>query len=124
MLFQKLIDKGFLLQNINDDLKNLNGVTISQDVFELLNSKGFNFTNSKVQITNKMELVSAAVKIASTENHGITHLGSEDMVPSFGQAKLLLGAGLSFEMISSDGNSVTDLGATIKAASITQLESL
>ena len=32
------------------DLLNLNGVTVSQDVFELLNSNGFNFTNSKIQL--------------------------------------------------------------------------
>ena len=122
--FQKLLEKGFLLNNVDADLLNLNGVTVSQDVFELLNSNGFNFSNSKINVTNKMELVSAAVKIASTTNHGITHLQvPETMVPSFGQAKLLLGAGLGFEMYSSDGT-ITNLGATIKAASVSQLESL
>ena len=67
--------------------------------------------------TNKgMELVSAAVKVASTEDHGITHVQvPETIVPSFGQAKLLLSAGLGFEMVSSDGSTITDLGTTVKA---------
>ena len=122
--FQKLLEKGFLLNNLDVDLLNFDGVTVSQDVFELLNSNGFNFSNSKINVANKMELVSAAVKIASTADHGITHLQvPETMVPSFGQAKLLLGAGLGFQMYSSDGT-VTNLGATIKAASVSQLESL
>ena len=60
--FQKLLEKGFLLNNVDADLLNLNSVTVSQDVFELLNSNGFNFSNSKINVTNKMELVSAAVK--------------------------------------------------------------
>ena len=123
--FQKLLEKGFLLQNVSADLLNLNGVTVSQDVFELLNSNGFNFTNSKITVTNKMELVSAAVKVASTEAHGITHIQvPETIVPSFGQAKLLLSAGLGFEMVSSDGSTITDLGAIVKASSVSQLESL
>ena len=87
-----------MLQNLDEGLKKINGVTVSQEVFELLNSKGFIFTDSKIQVSNKMELVSAAVKIASLENHGITHVQvPESMVPSFGQAKLLLGAGLSLK---------------------------
>ena len=49
--FQKLLEKGFLLQNVSSDLLNLNGVTVSQDVFELLNSNGFNFTNSKITVS-------------------------------------------------------------------------
>ena len=114
-----------MLQNVSPDLLNLNGVTVSQDVFELLNSNGFNFTNSKITVANKMELVSAAVKIASTEDHGITHIQiPETIVPSFGQAKLLLSAGLGFEMVSSDGSTITDLGTTVKASSVSQLESL
>ena len=123
--FQKLLEKGFLLQNVSSDLLNLNGVTVSQDVFELLNSNGFNFSNSKITVANKMELVSAAVKVASTEDHGITHIQiPETIVPSFGQAKLLLSAGLGFEMVSSDGSTITDLGTTVKASSVSQLESL
>ena len=122
--FKKLIDKGFLLQNVEGELLTLDNVTVKQDVFDLLNKKGFTFSNSKIQVGNKMELVSAAVKLASTNDHGISHLQvPETMVPSFGQAKLLLGAGLSFEMISSTGD-VVGLGATIKANSVSQLESL
>ena len=45
--FQKLLEKGFLLNNLDVDLLNLNGVTVSQDVFELLNSNGFNFSIQK-----------------------------------------------------------------------------
>ena len=123
--FQKLLEKGFLLQNVSSDLLNLNGVTVSQDVFELLNSNGFNFSNSKIQVANKMELVSAAVKVASTADHGVTHIQiPETITPSFGQAKLLLSAGLGFEMVSSDGSTITDLGTTVKASSVSQLESL
>ena len=123
--FQKLLEKGFLLQNVSSDLLNLNGVTVSQDVFELLNSKGFNFSNSKIQVANKMELVSAAVKVASTADHGVTHIQiPETIVPSFGQAKLLLSAGLGFEMVSGDGSTITDMGTTVKASSVSQLESL
>ena len=123
--FQKLLDKGFLLQNLSSDLLNLNGVTVSQNVFELLTSNGFNFSNSKIQVANKMELVSAAVKVASTADHGVTHIQiPETIVPSFGQAKLLLSAGLGFEMVSSDGSTITDMGTTVKASSVSQLESL
>ena len=122
--FKKLIDKGFSLKNIEGDLLAFDNVTVKQDVFDLLNAKGFVFSNSKIQVSNKMELVSAAVKLASTSDHGISHLQvPETMVPSFGQAKLLLGAGLSFEMISSTGD-VVELGTTIKASSVSQLESL
>ena len=82
--FQKLLEKGFLLQNVSADLLNLNEVTVSQEVFELMNSNGFNFTDSKITVANKMELVSAAVKVASTEDHGITHVQvPETIVPSF-----------------------------------------
>ena len=113
------------MQNVSADLLNLNEVTVSQEVFELMNSNGFNFTNSKIAVANKMELVSAAVKVASTEDHGITHVQvPETIVPSFGQAKLLLSAGLNFEMVSSDGVTITNLGTTIKASSVSQLESL
>ena len=122
--FKMLLEKGFLLQNLSADLRNLDGVTVNREEFELLHSAGFDFSNSKINVTNKMELVLAESKDVSTANHGITHLQvPETMVPSFGQAKLLFGAGLSFEMYSSDGT-ITNLGTTIQATSVSQLESL
>ncbi|MEL0215793.1 MAG: hypothetical protein VW948_08545, partial [Burkholderiaceae bacterium] len=122
--FKMLLEKGFLLQNLSDDLRTLQGVTVNQEEFEVLHSNGFDFLDSKINVTNKMELVSAAVKIASTANHGITHLQvPETMVPSFGQAKLLLDAGLFFETYSSD-ETITNLKTTIQVTSVSQLESL
>ena len=64
-------------------------MTVNREEFELLHSAGFDFQIQKSMLPQ--DGIIATVKIASTANHGITHLQvPETMVPSFAQAKLCL----------------------------------
>ena len=117
--FLSLIQKGFKLENVDNDLLTLSGVTFTTlDDFNELQAKGFIFSGSKITVTNKMEFTSASIKLMGLENHGISHLiVPNTLKPSFGEAKKVLDSGVAFE--TSSGSLLT-----IKANAVSQLDSL
>ncbi|OUW06093.1 MAG: hypothetical protein CBD16_00510, partial [Betaproteobacteria bacterium TMED156] len=120
VLFKKLLAQGFLMENLSDDLLNLDQVTVSPSDFETLKTSGFNFSNSKIEVSNKMELISVSVDLVDETNHGISHvIVPSTLNPTFGQTKQILGAGVAFET-QSGGTS----GVIVKVNSVGQLESL
>ena len=120
VLFKKLLDQGFLMQNLSDDLLNLEQVTITPTDFETLKGSGFNFLNSKIEVTNKMELIAVSIDLVDETNHGISHIIiPSTLSPTFAQTKLILGSGVAFETKTDDSS-----GINIKVNSVGQLESL
>ena len=98
-------------------------MTVNQEEFELLNSNDliFKFKNQCCEQDGISFGGSKDCEYCKSWNYAPA--SSRDDGSILRSGKTIAGAGLSFEMYSSDGT-ITNLGTTIRATSVSQLESL